>query len=145
MQLSAYSDYALRLLMKLALEPERLSTIRDVAVVYGISRNHLMKIAQELGQHGYIETVRGRGGGLRLQRPPHEINIGEIVRKTEGNLALVECFDPARNTCVITGACQLRYALAEALEAFFGVLDRFTLSDLMQEKKMLGDILRTPH
>lgn len=141
MQLSAYSGYALRLLMKLALEPERLSTIRDVAVAYGISRNHLMKIAQ----HGYIETVRGRRGGLRLQRPPHEINIGEIVRKTEGNLALAECFDPARNTCVITGACQLRYALAEALEAFFGVLDRFTLSDLMQERKTLGDILRTPH
>lgn len=142
MQLSTYSDYALRLLMKLALDPKRRHTIREIADAYGISHNHLMKIAQELGRHGYIETVRGRGGGLRLQRPADEINIGEVVRRTEENLALVECFDPATNTCVITGVCRLRFALREALEAFFGVLDGFTLLDLMEERNALGAILQ---
>ena len=141
MQLSTHSDYALRLLMKLGLEPERLDTIRDVADAYGISRNHLMKIVQELSRHGYVETLRGRGGGLRMKVPPDEINIGEVVRRMETNLALVECFDQATNTCVITQACRLRFALAEALDAFFAVLDRFTLADLLAERQTLGKIL----
>ncbi len=141
MQLSSFSDYALRLLMKLALDPERWKTIREIADAYGISRNHMMKIAQELGQFGYIETLRGRGGGLRLKRPAHEINIGEVVRRTEGNLALVECFDPATNQCVITDACRLKGVLGEALEAFFRVLDGYTLSDLLQERGALVAIL----
>ena len=141
MQLSTHSDYALRLLMKLGLEPERLDTIRDVADAYGISRNHLMKIVQELARHGYVETLRGRGGGLRMKMLPDEINVGDVVRRMENNLALVECFDPAKNTCVITEACRLRFALAEALEAFFAVLDRFTLADLLKDRQTLGAIL----
>ena len=138
MQLSAYSDYALRMLMMLALDPTRRYTIREIAAAYGISHNHLMKIAQDLGRHRYIETVRGRGGGLRLGMPAEEINVGAVVRRTEENLALVECFDPARNRCVITGACGLRLVLKEALEAFLAVLDRFTLSDLTRDKRALG-------
>lgn len=141
MQLSSYSDYSLRLLMKLALDPKRRQTIREIADAYGISHNHLMKIAQELGQLGYIDTLRGRGGGLRLTRAAQDINIGEVVRRTEGNLALVECFDPASNRCVITDACRLKLVLSFALEAFFRILDGYTLSDLLQERGALAAIL----
>lgn len=141
MQLSTYSDYALRLLMKLAVEPDRLITIREVAGSYRISANHLMKVAQELSRLGYIEAVRGRGGGVRLARPAAEICIGEVVRGTEGNLILVECFDATRNSCILTGACQLRHLLVEALEGFFGVLDRYTLSDLTKNRADLLALL----
>lgn len=141
MQLSTYSDYALRLLTKLALEPDRLITIREVAASYRISANHLMKVAQELSRLGYIEAVRGRGGGVRLARPAEEICVGEVIRSTEGNLTLVECFDPARNSCVLTGACRLRHLLAEALEGFFSVLDRYTLSDLTKNRADLLALL----
>ncbi len=145
MQLSSHSDYALRLLMKLALDPRRRQTIREIAAVYGISHNHLMKIAQELGRLGYIETLRGRGGGLRLTRPARDINIGEVVRRTEANLALVECFDPANNRCVITEACRLKAVLSSALEAFFRVLDGYTLSDILEERGALAAILGEAH
>lgn len=144
MQLSTYSDYALRVLMRLALEPQRRQTIRDIADAYGISQNHLMKVAQELGRLGYVATLRGRGGGLRLRRPADEINIGAVVRRTEGNLALVECFDPATNSCIITGACRLKAALAEALEAFFAVLDGYSLADLVGDGGALSAILLPP-
>lgn len=131
MQLTRYSDYALRLLMRLALDPERLVTIQEVAADYGISRNHLMKIALDLGRHGFIETVRGRGGGLRLGRPAAQIRLGDVVRATEDSFGLVECFDGDHNQCVITGACRLRGALREALQAFLASLDRYTLADLV--------------
>lgn len=140
MQLSVYTDYALRLMMRLALSPDRLITIQAVAEDYGISRNHLMKIAVDLGRHGYVESVRGRSGGLRLARPPQEINLGEVVRKTEENLRIVECFDQGRDTCVISGVCRLRGVLAEATGAFLAVLDRRTLQDLMHEPHMLGRV-----
>lgn len=137
MQLTRYSDYALRLLMRLALQPDALVTIQEAAEAYGISRNHLMKIALELGRHGFIETVRGRGGGLRLARPAAEIRVGAVLRMTEDSFALVECFDVDHNRCVITGACRLRGALREALQAFIEVLDGYTLADLVAQPDAL--------
>lgn len=143
MQLGTYSDYALRVLMKLAAEPGKLTTIREVADVYGISSNHLMKVTQELGRNGYIETVRGRGGGLRLEKPLTEINIGEVIRVTEGNLALVECFAANRNQCTLSEVCLFRGIMSSALDAFFAVLDRYTLADLMADREAMRTILNT--
>lgn len=137
MRLSLYSDYALRLLMRLALEEGRLVTILEVSEAYRISANHLMKIAHQLGREGYIETVRGRNGGLRLARAPEEINVGELVRRTEEGFDLVECFDRKTNRCVITDVCRLRGLLDEALEAFLGVLDGHTLADLVSDNPAL--------
>lgn len=137
MQLTRHSDYALRLLMRLALQPDGIVTIQEVAEAYGISRNHLMKIALELGRHGFIETLRGRGGGLRLGQPAAEIRVGAVLRATEDSFALVECFDAEHNRCVITGACRLRGALREALEAFLEVLDGYTLADLVAQPHAL--------
>ena len=137
MRLSLYSDYALRLLMRLALQQDRLITIQEVSDAYGISANHLMKIAHRLGRQGYIETVRGRNGGLRLARAPVEINLGELVRNTEEGFDLVECFDRTTNQCVITDVCRLRGLLDEALQAFLQVLDAHTLADLVSDAAAL--------
>lgn len=137
MRLSLYSDYALRLLMRLALEEGRLVTIQEVSEAYRISANHLMKIAHQLGREGYIETVRGRNGGLRLARAPEDINVGELVRRTEEGFDLVECFDRKTNRCVITDVCRLRGLLDEALEAFLGVLDGHSLADLVSDNSAL--------
>jgi Rrf2 family transcriptional regulator, nitric oxide-sensitive transcriptional repressor len=132
MRLTYHTDYALRLLMLLALEPEDLHTIEAVARRYDISRNHLMKVAQTLAKAGLIDSLRGRGGGLRLARAPEEINLGAVVRATEDGFALVECFDRERNTCVVAPACGLRGPLEEALGAFFTVLDGYSLRDLVK-------------
>jgi len=130
MRLTLYSDYALRLLMRLAAAPGRLVTIEEVARGYGISRSHLMKVAHRLGAAGFVETVRGRGGGLRLRRAASDISVGEVIRATEEDFRLVECFDPERNQCVLAPACRLRHALGEALQAYFAVLDGYTIADL---------------
>jgi Rrf2 family transcriptional regulator, nitric oxide-sensitive transcriptional repressor len=132
MRLTVHTDHALRLLMLLALEPEGLHTLEEVARRYGISRNHLVKIAQTLAQAGFIDCLRGRRGGLRLARPAEQITLGAIVRATEDGFALVECFDRSRNVCVVTPACGLRSPLQEALQAFFAVLDRYSLADVIQ-------------
>ena len=131
MRLTLHSDYALRLMMLLAMEPDHRHTIEEVARRYGISRNHLMKVAQTLVQAGFIGASRGRGGGLRLERPAAAINLGAVVRSTEDSFALVECFDRERNACVISPACGLRGVLDEALRAFLAVLDRYSLADLV--------------
>ena len=131
MRLTLHTDYALRLLMLLAVDVDELHTIEEVARRYGISRNHLMKVTQTLTQGGYIQSVRGRGGGIRLGRPAAQINLGAVVRTTEDGFALVECFDRARNTCVIASACGLRGPLDEALHAFLAVLDRYSLADIV--------------
>ena len=131
MRLTMHTDYALRLLMLLAIEPDKLHTIEEIARRYDISRNHLMKVTQTLAQTGFVDSLRGRGGGLRLNHPPEQINLGAVVRATEDNLALVECFDPARNHCVLAAVCGLRGPFDEALRAFMGVLDRYTLADLV--------------
>jgi Rrf2 family transcriptional regulator, nitric oxide-sensitive transcriptional repressor len=132
MHLTLRTDHALRLLMLLAIESDELHTIEAVARRYGISRHHLMKVTQTLVQAGFIEGVRGRGGGLRLARAPESIKLGTVVRTMEEGFRLVECFDPERNTCVLAAACGLRGPLDEALSAFFSVLDRYSLGDLVK-------------
>jgi Rrf2 family nitric oxide-sensitive transcriptional repressor len=139
-QLTRYSDYSLRVLMYLALDPDRRSTIEDIAESYGISKAHLMKVVHQLGLRGYVETVRGRGGGLRLARRPEEIRLGDVVRSTEENMALVECFEPASSQCAIEPACRLRSVLQDALAAFIAVLDRHTLADLVARRR--GPLIR---
>jgi Rrf2 family nitric oxide-sensitive transcriptional repressor len=129
MQLTAFTDYTLRTLIYLAVEEGRRATIAEIAEAYGIAENHLTKVVLLLGQAGDIETLRGRGGGLRLARPADRIVIGAVVRRTEPDLALAPCL--GTRACVITPACGLRPVLAEALEAFLAVLDRYTLADLM--------------
>lgn len=132
MRLTLHTDYALRLLMLLALDPDESHTVEDVAGRYGISRNHMNKVVQTLAQSGFVESMRGRGGGVRLARAPSDINIGAVVRATEDNFDIVECFHAAKNTCVATPACGMRHPLQEALAAFLEVLDRYTLADLMR-------------
>lgn len=144
MRLTVFSDYTLRVLLYLALQPGRLATIADIATAYGISRNHLMKVVNYLSSHGYIEAVRGKGGGIRLSTPARQINIGEIVRGTEADTALVECFEPATSHCRIENACALQGIFRQALEAFFASLDRYTLEDLLKPKRRLQPLLFQP-
>lgn len=144
MRLTFHTDYALRLLIYLAARPDRLATIKEISEAYNISRNHMMKVAHELGRSGFLETVRGRGGGLRLSRLPEEIGLGDVVRAMEEDFRIVECFDPERNTCVITSACRLKGILNEGLQAWLAVLDRYTLKDLTSESALLSQILGIP-
>jgi len=141
MQLTLYTDYALRMLLYLALKPEG-ATIAEVAGRYRISRNHLVKIAHKLGKVGLLETRRGRSGGLRLTRPAKDLNLGEIVRMVEPNFNIVECFDTERNVCAITPACGLRRAFYEAQQAFLKSLDRYTLADFTHNGDELRRLLR---
>ena len=134
MRLTVYSDYALRVLMYLAINREALSTIQEIADHYGISKNHLMKVTYELGLAGYIDTVRGRGGGVRLAQSPNQIGIGDVIRSTEEDFRLVECFDPETDQCVISGRCKLARILDEALDNYLKTLDRYTLADLAAER-----------
>ncbi len=131
MRLTTYTDFALRVLMYLGLRGETLSTIQEIADQYGISKNHLMKLVHELGQLGYVETIRGKNGGLRLGRRPDEITVGEIVRRLESDMTLVECFESSNNRCQIVRDCVLRPVLAEALDRFLETLDGYTLADLL--------------
>jgi Rrf2 family nitric oxide-sensitive transcriptional repressor len=130
MRLTDYTDYTLRVLIYCASNPDRLVTISEVADAYSISRNHLTKIVHELGKQGVLETVRGRGGGLRLLRAPAEITVGEIVRESEPDLTMVECFDRRTNRCRLTPHCSLKRALKRALEAYLDVLDGVTIEDI---------------
>ena len=141
MRLTLYSDYAMRVLMYLALRRPELCTIQEIADAYGISKNHLMKVAYQLGLSGWIETVRGRGGGLRLAREPAEVRLGDVVRATEEDFRLVECFDPDSDTCRITPACRLQGVLREAGQAFLDVLDSYTLADLIDRPRALARLL----
>jgi Rrf2 family nitric oxide-sensitive transcriptional repressor len=141
MRLTQYTDYALRTLILLGLKGEALGTIAEIAQRYGISENHLMKLVPALGRMGYVETLRGRHGGLRLAKPPAEIRLGEVVRHTETDFTLVECFDAARNGCPISGVCALEGVLGEALSQFMSVLDRYTLADLLKPAPQLRRVL----
>jgi len=131
LRLTLHTDYSLRLLMLLALEPDELHTIEEVAVRYGISRNHLMKVTQTLAQAGFVDSLRGRGGGLRLGKPAAKIILGDVVRATEDGFNLVECFDRKTNTCVVAPVCGLRGPLEEAVLAFLRTLDKYSLADLV--------------
>jgi Rrf2 family transcriptional regulator, nitric oxide-sensitive transcriptional repressor len=129
MRLTMMTDYAMRLLMYVAQQPERLCTISEIAKVYDISEAHLMKVTHQLGLAGFIETVRGKGGGMRLAAPAAEISLGDVVRSVEPDFALVECFSGA-NKCGLTGRCRLSGIVAGARDDFLAHFDRYTLADL---------------
>jgi len=141
LRLTVYTDYSLRLLMYLALKDDGLATIAEIAESYGISKNHLMKVAHQLGVAGYVATVRGRSGGLRLAKPAEAIGLGEVVRHTEPDMALVSCFDPVNAPCAIQRCCVLQGALEKARLAFVDVLDGYTLSDLVKPRARLRALL----
>lgn len=132
MQLTRYTDYSVRVLTHLATYPERLPCIAEIARAFGISRSHLMKVVQDLGQSGYLETVRGRNGGIRLRRQPQDINLGALVRHTEKHFEVVACAD-----CLIAPACQVTGVFAQATRAFLAVLDQYTLADAMTRRHQL--------
>lgn len=141
MRLTTYTDYTLRTLMYLGLRPGRLATIAMIARSYGISENHLMKVVHQLGLAGYVETVRGKNGGLRLAKLPEDINVGEVVGRMEPDMDLVACFGES-GICAIQPSCVLKGALAEALDAFTAVLDRYTLADLIAPRAKLAGLLK---
>ena len=142
MRLTTYTDYALRVLMYAGLKADGLATISEISEGYGISRHHLTKVVHRLGRLGYLENVRGRKGGIRLAIPPHAINVGTVVRQVEGDTSLVQCFASAAPRCRIERSCVLSSVLDEALAAFFSVLDRRTLSDLIEPRRALMRLLR---
>jgi Rrf2 family transcriptional regulator, nitric oxide-sensitive transcriptional repressor len=142
MTLTYYTNYSLRTMVYLGLHSSSLASISQISEAFNISRNHLIKVVHNLAKQGYIKTTRGRGGGLRLARDPKEINIGDVVRHTEANLNLVECFDAGRNTCPLSSLCELKNIVREAEAAFLGVLDRYTLADLLTKRKQMAAILK---
>lgn len=142
MRLSTFSDYSLRVLMYLGAQPDRLATIAEIAASHGISESHLMKVVHQLGRCGFIETVRGKGGGMRLALAAKDIVLGDVIRHTESDFTLVECFaDNAE--CRIQGACCLHSILDQALKALFLVLDGYTLADLLVNSPGLIPMLRS--
>lgn len=141
MRLTRYTDYSLRVLMYLGLMERRRATITEISEAYGISRNHVMKVVYELGRLGYVQTVRGKHGGLSLARDPAAINLGAVVRATESDLHLVECFDEAAGHCALHSGCRLRGALERALNAFLSVLDEYTLAQLIEPRSELQSLL----
>jgi Rrf2 family nitric oxide-sensitive transcriptional repressor len=144
MHLTTYTDFSLRVLLYLGtLEDGEKTNIKEISQTFSISENHLSKIVYELGKLGLIETIRGRNGGIRLAKLPSEINIGWVVRQTEDNLSLVECFAGRENHCIVTPVCHLKHILHEALQAFLKVLDSYTLADLLQNKNELKNLFTT--
>ena len=138
MRLTRFTDYALRVLIYLAIKPNDMATIGEIAGKYRISQNHLMKVVHKLGKEGYVETVRGRQGGIRLARAPKAINIGEFVRRFEEDLHLVECFDHKTTSCCISGVCGLTGILDDALDSFLKTLDAKTLADVLKTSPGIG-------
>jgi Rrf2 family transcriptional regulator, nitric oxide-sensitive transcriptional repressor len=137
MKLTSYTNYALHSLQLAALKSPDLVRVDDVAKIHNLSRPHIMKIVHELGRAGYLETVRGRGGGFRLARPPEEIIVGDVVRITEGPLDVVECFNPEKNTCPLMGVCILSRKMQEATAAFMTVLDDLTIAQIASNRGQL--------
>ena len=140
MRLTLETDFSLRVLMHVGLCGDKLTTINDIAEAFGISKQHLMKVVNGLGQKGYLETVRGRNGGIRLMREPRHINIGQVVRDTENRLGIIGCLE-RRGYCPIERACVLRSALQDATQAFLAVLDAYTLADLIKPQRALSSLL----
>lgn len=140
MRLTRFTDNALRALLFLALEPDDVPTVGEVARKMGMSEDHLLKVVQRLSQLGYVKTIRGRNGGMRLARAADTIIVGEVVRRTEDNLSLVPCFEAANDGCPIAPACGLAPALDEALRAFLTTLDRYTVADLIAKRMELRQL-----
>ncbi len=143
MQLTTFTDYSMRVMMYLGLQHGRLATISEIAQAYAISENHLTKVVHNLALGGYVETVRGKGGGLKLVRDPNTVNVGEMIRALEGESGLLPCLN-AEGECCIQITCKLMAILREAQTAMFAVLDKYTLADLLLEKAPLAHILMHP-
>jgi Rrf2 family nitric oxide-sensitive transcriptional repressor len=136
MKLTDYTDYSLRVLLYTAVHPDTLVTIQQIADIFGIPKNHLIKIVQRLGQAGFLHTMRGRAGGIRLGKPPEHIVIGDVIRATEPDFKMVQCFrdpDGDHGGCAIQGVCALQGVLSDALQAYFMVLDGVTLADVVKQ------------
>lgn len=140
-QLSKLSDYALRTLVLAAVREPELVTVAEIAETYHIPEGHVRKITHLLARHGFLSSVRGRAGGYRLGAAPERITLGRVVRITETDLRLVECFEPSSGRCRLEPGCELRAVLKEALEAFLAVLDRVTLADVVAERRRLRELL----
>jgi Rrf2 family transcriptional regulator, nitric oxide-sensitive transcriptional repressor len=144
MQLTQYTDYALRILIALGLNAGEKLTVTDIASAYGISRNHLVKVVARLAESGYVETLRGKGGGMRLARAPREIRLGTVVRDMEAELGVVECLTEAGGHCVIARVCKLKGLLHEATGAFLEALDQHTLEDVLRQPQPVSRLLHIP-
>jgi Rrf2 family nitric oxide-sensitive transcriptional repressor len=141
MKLTAFTDYSLRVLIYLAAEPGRRATIAEISAAFDVNENHLTKVVHHLGKSGWVETMRGKGGGLALARPARDICIGEVVRDAEGQAMPAECFAAEESNCAIVSCCRLKGVLAEAVKAFYAVLDRYTLADITRNPRELAGIL----
>jgi len=141
MRLTSFTDYTLRVLMYLALKPEQLATIPDIAQAYAISENHLMKVVHQLAKSGVIISVRGKGGGIRLARPAAEIRLGAVVKQAEGTAPIVECLG-GEQQCALIPACKLKGVLIDAFAALYGVLDKYTLAELVSQPQTLARLVR---
>lgn len=144
MRLTMFTDYALRTLMYLSQHQERLCTAREVADSYGVSLNHIVKVVHRLSQLGYIKSVKGKGGGIKLNRPPEEINLWELVKSMEPDLTLVECFDPQHNTCRVVSACGLKSILHEAMQAFEATLMKYSIADTISKPRLFSSLTLLP-
>jgi Rrf2 family transcriptional regulator, nitric oxide-sensitive transcriptional repressor len=143
MRLTYFSDYAFRVLMYLAVTPDRRCTIREISDAYDISRAHLMKVVNLLTREGLVTAQRGPSGGLTLALPPDQIRLGDVIRKTEDDLGLVECFRP-ENSCRLTPSCALAPAISRALQAFLAELDKQTIADLVRKEQPIRRLLKIP-
>jgi len=140
LRLTLHTDFALRVLIQVGINAGELTTIEDISKSFGISKNHLMKVVRDLGRKGYLDTVRGRNGGVRLMREPNDINIGQVVRDTEDQLNVLGCLHD-KGYCRIQRACVLREAVRDATDAFLAALDRYTLADLIRPRRTLSSLL----
>jgi Rrf2 family transcriptional regulator, nitric oxide-sensitive transcriptional repressor len=144
MKLTTFTDYSLRVLIYLGTQPGRLATIAEIAQAFEVSENHMTKVVHFLGKQGWLANQRGKGGGLSLALPLARIPLGEVVRQTEGQAVPAECFEEDGGHCCIAPACRLKGVLAEAFEAFYAVLDRYTLEDLVRNRARLVQLLPVP-
>jgi Rrf2 family transcriptional regulator, nitric oxide-sensitive transcriptional repressor len=141
MKLTTFTDYSLRVLIYLAADTTRRATIAEIAAAFGISENHLVKVVHFLGKQGWVKTLRGKGGGILLAMPPAQVNVGHVVRDTEGAALPAECFAEDGGHCAITRQCRLMAVLGEAVAAFYAVLDEHTLADITRNRQALGQVL----
>jgi len=144
MKLTSFTDYSLRVLIFVAAQPERRATIAEIATAFAVSEHHLTKVVHFLGKEGWLATVRGKGGGMSLACAPEAVGVGDIVRRTEGAVQAAECFGDGSSNCVIAPVCRLRGVLGRAVDAFYAVLDGYTLADLAANRDEIVHALSLP-